>query len=661
MQGREVAKKLSTAYKETNPNNCISLFNELCDEFNIPYFAKYTRGRVTTVENQKIEVGMSNLIKTIEKRLQGTIELQNFYDELPAILLVHIDNDDEKLKKALDKDKNIEIIFIVKTIKDPKVIIDLLIGELNRGKFDINDLVVLENVNDDELIEKLFSEIKYEKFKSKIVKYFKSDDFKLKYWDYVLDNDFIATVASINSDELKLEKSKELDEEEYSIILETLKSDELKLKCMKKGDISAIKSLESDNKKIKWIKDNKSSLTEEIIYELIVSIKNDIKKVECIDLLSNKQMKINLLDKAVNLPLDILKNECKKLNINLLEKIEEFNKGKFVGNLEQKWKKIGLPNEMTFGIEIETTGKNFFLFTVFQKLAKRWDIKNEASTNEEIKLIEISSPILKDNNSDILEVYKVNEFLNELGAKVYDDCGGHIHIGANYLSTLESYQRLIEIWCNCEKIFCEIANEAGENLRNRAEFFAMPISAMFENKEIDKKQDITKEDFIKYLKKEQCDRDSAINFFNVDTNKNTIEFRIPNGTINPDVWIENVRLFGRLVQVSEELGRIDNKPKEKLTNEDRRKLWLSTMLIKKEVSEEDKCKFLINLLFEEEEYKKVYFDRYNKNRQQILFENKFGLLDFKNLYRELTQPEHLKKEKGAKENGTKDENSFSRG
>ena len=43
---------------------------------------------------------------------------------------------------------------------------------------------------------------------------------------------------------------------------------------------------------------------------------------------------------------------------------------------------------------------------------------------------------------------------------------------------------------------------------------------------------------------------------NVRDEKNTIEFRLANGTINPEMWIENANLFGGMVAISEELARI---------------------------------------------------------------------------------------------------------
>ena len=68
--------------------------------------------------------------------------------------------------------------------------------------------------------------------------------------------------------------------------------------------------------------------------------------------------------------------------------------------------------------------------------------------------------------------------------------------------------------------------------------------------------------FIEEIQNVQKDRYSGLNLLNINNGKNTIEFRVPNGTINPDTWIENARLFGRIVEISQKLVEIEKKPEE---------------------------------------------------------------------------------------------------
>ena len=102
-----------------------------------------------------------------------------------------------------------------------------------------------------------------------------------------------------------------------------------------------------------------------------------------------------------------------------------------------------------------------------------------------------------------------------------------------------------------------ISNDAGNLPRESVYEFAGPILEKLhqalddEDIELDSEEDIVQ--FCKQLKKVQSEnpndvRYSAINFENFgDENKNTIEFRLSNGTLNPRTWIENINLFGGIM------------------------------------------------------------------------------------------------------------------
>ena len=50
------------------------------------------------------------------------------------------------------------------------------------------------------------------------------------------------------------------------------------------------------------------------------------------------------------------------------------------------------------------------------------------------------------------QIKKVCSRLNNLGQIASERCGGHIHIGSDYLTTAESWCNLIDIWGNAEEI-----------------------------------------------------------------------------------------------------------------------------------------------------------------------------------------------------------------
>ena len=109
---------------------------------------------------------------------------------------------------------------------------------------------------------------------------------------------------------------------------------------------------------------------------------------------------------------------------------------------------------------------------------------------------------------------------------------------------------------------------------------------------------------------------------------------MPNGTLNPDVWIENARIFGRIVQISQKLAEIEKQTEKSV--EDEKILQLKERL-KEEMPEKEKLEILLELLFTEDE-KVVYKERYDVNSKMIenlprienpFYHTTFSSVDFK--------------------------------
>lgn len=183
-----------------------------------------------------------------------------------------------------------------------------------------------------------------------------------------------------------------------------------------------------------------------------------------------------------------------------------------------------------------------------------------------------------------------------------------------------------------------MCNENGEIPRYGVQEYAPPISPKLsealENGTINLEDEDDINKFIEEIQDIQEERYSGLNLLNINNGKNTIEFRIPNGTINPDVWIENARLFGRIVQMSQRLAEIEKQPE--LSKEEEHLIELNEML-KQDISEEQKMEILLELLFKEEE-RHVYRERYNKCTKRLkempdeenpLNNSKFSSVNFK--------------------------------
>ncbi len=664
MGGKEISELIIKAYSEINPNKAINLFNELCDEVNIPHLAEYERGYVVGPEGNSVDYIIEQIVKGAERKLKNSNELNEFYDSLEGEFICYIEDDNVKLNKY--EEQGIYVgEDIALSIKSEDIKKKIILNAIKHFNFGVPYLSILSTIHDDSFKSKIIDNGFYNLTVTKgLIKTLESDEQKVKYIEKFLLQFEPEIIASLSSDETKLKYMLSLNKKGKREVLKSLKSDDLKLENMLEIDIEVVKTLNSDTKKRAWLNENKEKLTEKDIYELITTLADDNEKLHGLELLEDRKYKLNILQRATRADFSILQEECKKLGIDIFRPIIDSNKGILPRNYTKKWESIGLPQNMTFGIEIEADCDYSFLFTQFPTIAKRWDAKNEfTDNNENSEMLEVSSPILTDCASDIEEIYGVNTILKNGGLQVPVNCGGHIHIGADYLTSKESYQRLVELWCNCEKIFYEISNAPNEKERSAYFIYAKPISASLKDKGLDIDNDLTKEDFMNILQNYQGDRDRSINFTRIENESPTIEFRVPNGTLNPDTWIENIRLFGRLVQVSEMLGNLDRKSSHEYSSDERRKLWLATMISNKDVPKDDKAKFLINLLFDEEEYKQVYFDRYNANKGLFKEEDKrFKMIDFQNLYREMERiPENNQVKKGGNEHGTKDESGFDRG
>ena len=105
---------------------------------------------------------------------------------------------------------------------------------------------------------------------------------------------------------------------------------------------------------------------------------------------------------------------------------------------------------------------------------------------------------------------------------------------------------------------------------------------------------------------------SSINFINVNTKMNTIEFRLPNGTLDAETWIENINLFGGLVKASQELADISEKNPEELTESDKKKIEIFEKIKSRKLDEKELLECVLNLSVSEDK-KNIYRERYKIN------------------------------------------------
>jgi len=458
------------------------------------------------------------------------------------------------------------------------------------------------------------------------------DEYKLKIIDVgCIENKDIPLIIKGMSEEniLKVITNIDLERDELVQIASEM-SIESKLQIMKNGKIEGQDIVEltqgmSEDEKIKVIQlgVETQKLDGSNIATMVTSFEETKNKKDAIDIYHNFLSSDNLLKVIVSTKdSDYIKSCIDDNKLNLDGKMQQLlvlatNDIEFIRNNIPSFtdtKSFKLPPEMTIGMEIESEG------SFSSVIMSGFDFAGwKATPDGSLDLgVEVVSPILHANENDVEQIYIVTNTLNSLEQNISEKCGGHIHIGADFLTSKQAYTNLLEIWCNTEKILYSICNDKNEAPRGGVGHYAKPISPKvqeaLEMGSINLSDDYELDSFVEGLKQIQGlhevtgdERYSGLNFLNINNGKNTIEFRLANGTINPDLWIDNINLFGGIVAISEELAQIQQKGIE--NDEDRSKIEMLGRL-KEDISEEDKLKILLELVGVEPE---AYMDRYESN------------------------------------------------
>ena len=599
--------------------------------------------KIKAMDKLESELYKSYVILSIKDEEKIIKALAKIEDELVRTKIISLLENDERKINLLDK---IEIEWnkttIIESLKDDKI----KLAQLDKVNDDIYRLKIILSLKNEENKILAIDKLEDEACKASVISKLKDDNIKIELLKKIQDESVKAgIISSFNSDDKKIELLNEIKDEYWKIyIITSLKKDEDKVKTLFdiKEEINRktiILSLKSDDKKIKMLPEIKK---EEDKAEVISSLEDDSKKIKELGKILEKVNKIEVI-LSIN-------DETRKLN--LLEEMDsdiceaykqliELNLGFEDLELQKERKKydsFNLPKEMSIGIEIESEGtyKN-----ILPNFIGKWQVKDDISLDEDGK--ECTSPIMHDEYKDIYEIYKITEILKKIGMHATQRCGGHVHIGADYIKTEEGFKELLELWGNAEEVYYLISNKQGELPRKGIERYAAPISTKIQKAKLDKKE---KDVFLEDAKRMQHDRYSAINLMNVNNEKNTIEFRLSNGTLDGNTWIENIRLYGRTVQIAQELGQIKEKIDKgiPINEEEKRKYALKEML-KDERPIDEKMEILMEILFTEEEAQ-VYRRRYGKNKrleekEHSMQEFEFGEVDFEKVYESVEIPQGI--------------------
>lgn len=494
---------------------------------------------------------------------------------------------------------------LIKSLDD----IDSIIVCLNARELQIDSHVranIVIEKNDLELIKRCLKtpQLMYPQDVKRVLQSIKDKSILRRFLDDVAMSDHkVAILEAIGDKEFAKEcvKTKGLISYQQKAVIEYINDPEFTRACLKDKEINL-----NQEQKVELIQ---AIETPAFIRECLKDDEIGLESSSKVKLIKTTRNEKTIQEYMTNPELGLAKQERLVLaleygNDDLVQQLIAENK--------QEERRIKIPEGMTVGVEIEAAN-----LEVNPNLFKRWKAKEEESVENGA---EYTSPILTGSENDSHQIYFVCNVLRTMGAQINEKCGGHIHIGDKFLTTVQSYRNLLELWCNTEEILFAISNKAGEITRRGAvEKHAVPLSGKVESA-LKKQQiyvdDRTREwDLLMEIIDIQKDRYSSINFKNYNHRiKETTEFRLANGTLDPDVWIENINLFAGIMAAAERLRRIKEKtirtPEEIAYAQQFQKIKNPT------ATQEEKLEGLLELAIPEED-REIYRERYYTNMAML--------------------------------------------
>lgn len=332
---------------------------------------------------------------------------------------------------------------------------------------------------------------------------------------------------------------------------------------------------------------------QEFIKKQFLRINIPVFRNNLINLISDESFKLELINLL----------DDKNVRNFLLSNFDKYYDSFLVNFDELKTVEDKIDEEITIGVELECCNKNIKNYKNVQNVLGNFRIKKDSSVHSGFEIV---SPILHYTQSDMKKLKSVCNLLEKSGFYTDYSCGGHIHIGANYLSTTNEMYMLLYLYNNCEHIIYQICNKEHSKTRKSINRYAKTTKDIYlkASEEGILNENITPDEMIDILKEINGSRYKGLNLKNLDNYyKKTIEFRMPNGEIQFDELIANIKLFSKLIQSAKELSNANITDKRKS-----QALRLSNYMPEKE-----RLEIFLSILFNSEKEKEIYRKRYNSN------------------------------------------------
>ena len=257
---------------------------------------------------------------------------------------------------------------------------------------------------------------------------------------------------------------------------------------------------------------------------------------------------------------------------------------------------------ITFGLELECLTENYKEVLKCENILKNWKITQDASVKNGVEII---SPVLSYDQESIKELKYVCEMLARNNFSVDSTCGGHVHLGFDYFEDVFEYATFLTLYSRIENLLYIIGNRSGMTTRDSFSEFATFLNDDTLNivNNINYAKFNSMDSYVDLIKGTQYHKFYGLNLTNIgNKEKNTIEFRFPNGELDFNEIIHNVKLFAKLFEVSKEITY----------TRDKKILSLYRDIISS-YDMDMQIENLLDLLFDNDLDKEFYMDRYEQN------------------------------------------------
>lgn len=324
---------------------------------------------------------------------------------------------------------------------------------------------------------------------------------------------------------------------------------------------------------------------------------------------------------------------------------------------------VGIDPSITIAPEIEANCKYSYSLDLSNQrgFSGEYKVKIDATVPEGNEIV----PYRPFHNTpeEMAKFCALCEAMKDIGYYYDEERGnaaGQINLGLDYLDSKEAILNFYEIYGNCEELLYYISSEEGQIFRQSIYTSSRikPLSEIIGKRIVD--EELTREDVIRLFSADY-DRNPGINGLlykknsvclrGYDDRSYRFEFRIPNGGCNYRTWIDNIRLYGKMMERAKQIA--DMFKKEYLTEREEEILSLKIELQDRKLSLEDKLSILMDLLFEDDDIKQIYYDRYyatckkivetettNYEREYYSYEPSFDEVEFMELYKSRLDPDY---------------------